>query len=159
MFFWVFFEINLNGKCFQNYSRWKDKPSKCQPQKMVKHTQAIRRLLTTNCLSAFDHLWGWRSKIKDEKLHTNLLTTAHLQMQGKPISFVKMIYKNCAKKMHMNKKMVGNSCMSYMRQSIQEWTKWNLPLKSLMWYGLVEQVSHLLLICQLLILNMYLSAG
>ena len=157
MFFWFFFEINLNGKCFQNYSRWKDKPSKCQPQKMVKHTQAIRRLLTTNCLSAFDHLWGWRSKIKDEKLHT--FTDNCTFANARETYFIRENDKNCAKKMHMNKKMVGNSCMSYMRQSIQEWTKWNLPLKSLMWYGLVEQVSHLLLICQLLILNMYLSAG
>ena len=28
---------------------------KRQPHKMVKHTQKIRRLLPTNCLSAFDH--------------------------------------------------------------------------------------------------------
>ena len=31
------------------------KPFKCQPHKMVKHTQTIRRLLPTNCLSVFDH--------------------------------------------------------------------------------------------------------
>ena len=30
-------------------------PFKRQPHKMVKHTQIIRRLLPTNCLSAFDH--------------------------------------------------------------------------------------------------------
>ena len=31
-------------------------PLKRQPHKMVKHTQTIRRLLPTNCLSVFDHL-------------------------------------------------------------------------------------------------------
>ena len=31
---------------------------KCQPQKMVKHTQTIRRLLPTKCLSVFDHFMG-----------------------------------------------------------------------------------------------------
>ena len=30
-------------------------PFKCQPHKMVKYTQTIRRLLPTNCLSVFDH--------------------------------------------------------------------------------------------------------
>ena len=28
---------------------------KRQPQKMVKHTQTIRRLFQTNCLTVFDH--------------------------------------------------------------------------------------------------------
>ena len=31
---------------------------KCQPQKMVKRTQTIRRLLPTKCLSVFDHFMG-----------------------------------------------------------------------------------------------------
>ena len=30
-------------------------PFKSQPHKMIKHTQKIRRLLPTNCLSVFDH--------------------------------------------------------------------------------------------------------
>ena len=30
-------------------------PFKRQPQKMVKHTQRIHRLLPTNCLRVFDH--------------------------------------------------------------------------------------------------------
>ena len=33
-------------------------PFKLQPDKMVKHIQAIRRLLPTNCLSVFDHFVG-----------------------------------------------------------------------------------------------------
>ena len=38
---------------------------------MVKHTQTIRRLLPTNCLSVFDHFWvgSWRIKsIIDAKI-------------------------------------------------------------------------------------------
>ena len=31
---------------------------KCQPHKMVKHTQTSRRVLPTNCLSVFDHFVG-----------------------------------------------------------------------------------------------------
>ena len=31
---------------------------KHQPNKMVKHTQTIHRLLRTNCLSVFDHFAG-----------------------------------------------------------------------------------------------------
>ena len=30
----------------------------CQSQKMVQHTQTIRWLLPTNCLSVFDHFVG-----------------------------------------------------------------------------------------------------
>ena len=30
--------------------------------KMVKHIQAIRPLLSTNCLSVFDHFLGWLLK-------------------------------------------------------------------------------------------------
>ena len=33
-------------------------PFKRQPHKMVKHTQAIRRLLPTNCLSVFGYFVG-----------------------------------------------------------------------------------------------------
>ena len=32
--------------------------AKCQPHKMVKHTQTICLLLLTNCLSMFDHFVG-----------------------------------------------------------------------------------------------------
>ena len=35
---------------------WAFNPFKCQPHKIVKHTQTIRRLLPTNCWSVFDHL-------------------------------------------------------------------------------------------------------
>ena len=31
-------------------------PFKGQPHKIVKHTQTIRQLLPTNCLSMFDHI-------------------------------------------------------------------------------------------------------
>ena len=31
---------------------------KCQPPKMIKHIQTIRRLLPTNCLTVFDHFVG-----------------------------------------------------------------------------------------------------
>ena len=33
-------------------------PFKCQSQKLVKHTQTIRRQKSTNCLSVFDHFMG-----------------------------------------------------------------------------------------------------
>ena len=33
-------------------------PLSAQPHKMIKHTQTIRRLLPTNCLSVFDHFAG-----------------------------------------------------------------------------------------------------
>ena len=36
----------------------KGQPIKCQPCKMVKHTQTIRRLLPTNYLSVFDYFVG-----------------------------------------------------------------------------------------------------
>ena len=35
---------------------------KLQPPKMAKHTQTIRQLLLTNCLSVFDHFMAWRLK-------------------------------------------------------------------------------------------------
>ena len=37
-------------------------PFKCQPLKMVSHTQTIRRFLLTNCLSVFDHFVGLARK-------------------------------------------------------------------------------------------------
>ena len=37
------------------YRRW---PFKRQAHKVVKHTQTIRRLLPTSCLSVFDHFVG-----------------------------------------------------------------------------------------------------
>ena len=37
---------------------YNDEPIKCQPHKMIKHTQTIRRLLRTNCLTVFDHFVG-----------------------------------------------------------------------------------------------------
>ena len=33
-------------------------PLSANPHEMVKHTQTIRRLLQTNCLSVFDHFVG-----------------------------------------------------------------------------------------------------
>ena len=46
-----------------------NKPFKRQPHKMVKHTQAIRRLLPTNCLNEFDHFVGLALKgLKSVKL-------------------------------------------------------------------------------------------
>ena len=33
-----------------------------QPNKMVEHSQTIRRLLPTNCLSVFDHFVGLELK-------------------------------------------------------------------------------------------------
>ena len=47
---------------------------KHQPHKMVKHTQTIRRLSPTNCLSGFDHfvglvLKGLKPKNEMEKQH------------------------------------------------------------------------------------------
>ena len=38
-------------------------PFKCQPHKMVKHTQTIRCLLPANCLSVFDHFVGLALKV------------------------------------------------------------------------------------------------
>ena len=47
MFEWVLNMLLMN-----------DYPFKRQPYKMVKHTQTIRRLVLTNCLSVFDHFVG-----------------------------------------------------------------------------------------------------
>ena len=37
-------------------------PFKRQPYKIVQKTQAIRRLLSTNCLSVFNHFMGFTLK-------------------------------------------------------------------------------------------------
>ena len=37
-------------------------PFKRQPHNMAKHTQAIRRLLATNCMNVFDHFVGLGQK-------------------------------------------------------------------------------------------------
>ena len=44
-----------------------------QPHKMVKHTQKLRQLLLTNCLSVFDHFLGLALK------GLNLTTTSPSQ--------------------------------------------------------------------------------
>ena len=44
----------VKGKEFSSF--------KPQPHKMVKHTQTIRRLFPTNCLSLFDHYVGFALK-------------------------------------------------------------------------------------------------
>ena len=38
--------------------RYAQLPFKRHPPKMVKHTQTIRQLLSSNCLSVFDHFVG-----------------------------------------------------------------------------------------------------
>ena len=49
-------------------------PFKFQPRKMVKHTQAICRLLPTNSLSVFDHFVGLSFLFKTNKnIRTKLL--------------------------------------------------------------------------------------
>ena len=47
MFEWVLNMLLMN-----------DYPFKRQPYEMVKHTQTIRWLVLTNCLSVFDHFVG-----------------------------------------------------------------------------------------------------
>ena len=58
-FFYYF--LNVMSKChwlaFGVFN-----PLSANPHKMVKHSQAIRRLLPTNCLSVFDHFVGLASK-------------------------------------------------------------------------------------------------
>ena len=49
-FFYVLFYVEI----FQHYFS----PFRCQPPKMDKHTQTIRRQQPTNCLIVFDHFWG-----------------------------------------------------------------------------------------------------
>ena len=41
----------INGSLFV----FRSEPFKCQPHETVKHTQTIRWMLPTNCLSVFDH--------------------------------------------------------------------------------------------------------
>ena len=44
-------------------------PFKRQPHKMVKHTQTIRQMLPTSCLSLFDHFVGLALKwLKEKKI-------------------------------------------------------------------------------------------
>ena len=50
--------INVFLKCFFVFNLVATLPFKRQPHKIVKHTQTIRRLLPTNCLSVFDHFLG-----------------------------------------------------------------------------------------------------
>ena len=53
----TFAEEILYGKLYG--TKWPDILTfKRQPHKLVKHTQTIRRLLPTNCLSVFDPLVG-----------------------------------------------------------------------------------------------------
>ena len=37
-------------------------PFKCQPHKIVKHTQTVRQQQARNCLSVFDHFVGFTLK-------------------------------------------------------------------------------------------------
>ena len=56
------------------------KPFKRQTHKMVKHTQTIRRLLPTNCLSVFDYFVG-------------------LALEGLKEA-IELLEKNCSQKLH-----------------------------------------------------------
>ena len=51
---------------FQSLRFTYDKPFRRQPHKMVEHTQEIRQLLPTNCLSVFAHFVGLA--LKDVKI-------------------------------------------------------------------------------------------
>ena len=51
---------------------------KHKPHKMVKHTQTIRRLLPTNCLSVFDHFVGLA--LKGLKAWVDKLTVLKLRI-------------------------------------------------------------------------------
>ena len=45
---------------------------KRQPHKMIKHTHTIRRLLSTNCASVFDHFVGLTLKGSNfENIHSD----------------------------------------------------------------------------------------
>ena len=50
-------------------------PFKRQTHKMVKHTQTILRLLSTNCLSVFDHFVGLAFKGLMMKIDEGFLRT------------------------------------------------------------------------------------
>ena len=52
--------------------------AKRQPHKMVKHTQAICRLLPMNCLSVFDHFVGLALKGLNTSL--KVLHASHQQL-------------------------------------------------------------------------------
>ena len=52
-------------------------PFKRQPDKMVKHTQTIRRLLPTNCLSVFDHFVGL--EFKESKMYKTFYPQASVR--------------------------------------------------------------------------------
>ena len=52
------FDIGLNDVVTKNFDEKVFYPFKRQPRKIVKHTQTICRLLTTNSLSLFDYFVG-----------------------------------------------------------------------------------------------------
>ena len=55
---------------------WMLYPFKCQPHKMVKHTQNCK--LPTNCLSVFDHFVGFAVKgyrSFEKHLHQEIIST------------------------------------------------------------------------------------
>ena len=65
-------------------------PFNCQPHKMVKHTQAIRRQQLTNCLSVFKHLMGFVFKwllrwVVKAALNTISLSITEGKFQGRLI--------------------------------------------------------------------------
>ena len=55
-FYCIFsYSFSIDFESFlKNCVFWRFEPFKRQPHKMVKHTQAIRRLLPPNCLSVID---------------------------------------------------------------------------------------------------------
>ena len=70
------------------WSYWnKNKFIKCQPQKIVKHTQTICRQQLTNCLSVFGHFAGlplkgltlWYCK-RFNRFHTNVHRVKNVQI-------------------------------------------------------------------------------
>ena len=50
---------------------------KCQPHKMVKHTQTIRWQIPTNCLSVFDHFVGLAIKGLKHVMMLNVAMILH----------------------------------------------------------------------------------
>ena len=67
-------------------------PFKLQPDKMVKHIQAIRRLLPTNCLSVFDHSVG----------------LALMGLMFQPIRLIKLSYGSLSKYVTLNSNVTVN---------------------------------------------------
>ena len=51
-------EGNYNTVLFEDYKIVYPYPFKCQPGKMIKYTETIRREMRTNSLSVFDHFVG-----------------------------------------------------------------------------------------------------